>query len=152
MAYKFSTNWADEIAEVSTREEFQQARIRIEDPELLTKRDYNFDTGKWDIQGDPVIYPKGDETGQARIIGVRWGVFSGGESQANTTTLVSLRVQIPQHAVGRVHRGCKVFIVSAPNPVLTQYVFNVTSDFQGSSDAARTFECAVDMDVKVATP
>lgn len=147
MAYSFAANWNDEIAEVSTREEFQRARIRIEDPSLVTK-DYDEDTNTWTITGDPVIYPIDEETGQARIIGVRWGVQSGGESQANSTTITAIRVQIPQHAVGRVKRGCKVFVESAPNMVLGSYIFTVTSDMQGSSDAARTFECALDLDVE----
>lgn len=146
MAYSFKTAWNDAIAEVSTREEFQTARIRIEDPSLLTQSDYDIETGEWTIVGDPVIYPVGDETGQARIIGVRWGVQSGGESQANATTISAIRVQVPQHAVGRVKKGCKVFVESAPNTVLQGYVFTVTSDMQGSSDAARTFECALDID------
>ena len=149
MAYSFGTdNWADEIAEVSTQPEFQRAVIRIEDPSLLTQKSYDIETGEWTITGDPVIYPVGDETGQARVIGVRWGVQSGGESQANATTISAIRVQVPQHAVGRVKKGCKVTVESAPNLVLTSYTFTVTSDMQGSSDASRTFECALDIDVE----
>jgi hypothetical protein len=145
MAYSFATeNWADQIASVSTRPEFQRAVIRIEDRSLLTQEDYDIETGGWTVVGDPVVY-----SGQARVIGVRWGVQSGGESQANATTLSAIRVQIPQRAVGRVKKGCKVFVESAPNPVLQNYVFTVTSDMQGSSDAARTFECSLDIDVQV---
>lgn len=147
MAVSFATeNWTDPIAAVSTRPEYQRAVIRIEDRSLLTESEYDIETGEWTIVGDPVIY-----TGQARVIGVRWGVQSGGESQANATTLSAIRVQIPQHAVGRVKKGCKVFVQSAPNPVLQNYIFTVTSDMQGSSDAARTFECSLDIDVQVPT-
>lgn len=150
MAYSFAVaNWADEIAEESTKPEYQQAFIRIEDRSLLTQEDYDIETGEWTVVGDPVIYPVGDEDGRARVIGVRWGVQSGGESQANATTLSAIRVQIPQHAVGRVKKGCKVYVESAPNTVLTNYIFTVTSDMQGSSDAARTFECSLDLDVQV---
>lgn len=150
MAYNFGTmEWQDRIAQVTGREEFQRARIRIEDPSLVTSV-YDVETAEWTITGDPVIYPVGDENGQARIIGVRWGVQSGGESQANATTLSAIRVQIPQHAVGRVKKGCKVFVDSAPNMVLTNYIFTVTSDMQGSSAATRTFECALDIDVEKA--
>lgn len=144
MAYTFGTdNWADEIAEISTQPEFQSAQIRIGDPSILTSKTYDIETGKWTITGDPVVYE-----GQARIIGVRWGVQSGGESQANATTISAIRVQIPQHAVGRVKRGCKVFVESAPNLVLSSYLFTVTSDMQGSSAASRTFECSLDIDVE----
>lgn len=146
MAFDFNTSsWPDRVAQVSTRPEFQRAVIRIEDESLLTQSDYDIETGEWTIEGDPVIY-----SGQARVIGVRWGVQSGGESQANATTISAIRVQIPQHAVGRVKKGCKVFVESAPNPVLQNYIFTVTSDMQGSSDAARTFECSLDIDVAVA--
>lgn len=151
MAYSFAVNnWADEIAKVSTQPQYQRAIIRIEDSSLLTQSDYDLETGEWTLEGDPVIYPVGDEDGRARIIGVRWGVQSGGESQANATTISAIRVQIPQHAVGRVKKGCKVFVESAPNLVLSSYIFTVTSDMQGSSPAARTFECSLDIDVKVA--
>lgn len=150
MAYRFDEgSWADEVAAESTKPQYQQARVEIHDPSLIT-RDYDVETGKWTITGDGLLYPTGDEDGRARIIGVRWGVFSGGESQSNATTLASVRMQIPQHAMGRVKRGCVVKVLSAPNTVLTEYSFKVTSDFQGSSDAARTFECAVDMDSVVA--
>lgn len=146
MAYKFSTgSWADEIAETSTLPEYQTARIQIIDPSQIDQ-DYDVDTGQWTTVGDGVVYPLGDEIGQARIIGVRWGVFSGGESQSNATTLAAVRIQVPQHAIGRVKRGLTVKVLSAPNTVLTEYTFKITSDFQGASDAARTFECAVDMD------
>lgn len=151
MVYSFAVdNWADEIAEVSTQPRYQRAIIRIEDSSLLTQSDYDIETGEWTVEGDPVIYPVGDEDGRARIIGVRWGVQSGGESQANATTISAIRVQIPQHAVGRVKKGCKVFVESAPNLVLSSYIFTVTSDMQGSSPAARTFECSLDIDVQVA--
>lgn len=149
MAYQFPVydSLADSIAEKSGSPRFQRARIRIEDPSLVTSV-YDVETAEWTITGDPVIYPVGDENGQARIIGVRWGVQSGGESQANATTISAIRVQIPQHAVGRVKKGCKVFVESAPNDVLTNYIFTVTSDMQGSSAATRTFECALDIDVE----
>jgi len=149
MAYQFPTyaTWSDEIAEITGSEEFQRARIRIEDSSLVTKV-YDVETAQWEITGDPVIYPLAEENGQARIIGVRWGVQSGGESQANATTISAIRIQIPQHAVGRVKKGCKVFVESAPNMVLTNYIFTVTSDMQGSSDATRTFECSLDGDVE----
>lgn len=144
MAYDFDTNYADIIALESTKPKYQRALIRIEDSSLVTST-YDIETGKWTLVGDPVVY-----SGQARIIGVRWGVQSGGESQANATTIASIRVQIPQHATGRVKKGCRVFVESAPNPVLTSYAFTVTSDMQGSNAAARTFECALDIDVQLA--
>lgn len=145
MAYDFNRlSLADEIAVESTRPEFQRAVIRIFDQSQATV------LTPWDIDTNiGPIYAGGDiYEGQARIIGVRWGVQSGGESQANATTISAIRVQIPQHAVGRVKKGCKVFVQSAPNLVLSSYIFTVTSDMQGSSSASRTFECSLDIDVE----
>lgn len=151
MAVSFAVeNWADEIAEESTKDEYQQAVIRIFDESQATLvSEYDIETGTGPVYTGGDIYPVGDETGQARVIGVRWGVQSGGESQANATTISAIRVQVPQHAVGRVKKGCKVFVESAPNLVLSSYIFTVTSDMQGSSDASRTFECSLDIDVAV---
>lgn len=146
MAYSFGAKpWFEQVADTSTRPEYQTAVIRIEDPSLVTS-DYDIETGEYTDVGDPVIYPQTGEDGRARVIGVRWGVHTGGESQANSTSISAIRVQIPRGAVSRVKRGCKVYVESAPNPVLQGYVFTVTSDMQGSSDAARTFECALDID------
>lgn len=151
MAFSFAVdNWADEIAEVSTQPVFQRAIIRIFDKSQATlATPYDVDTNTGPVYSGGDIYPIGDEDGRARIIGVRWGVQSGGESQANATTISAIRVQIPQHAVGRVKKGAKVFVESAPNMVLTSYLFTVTSDMQGSSDASRTFECSLDIDVEL---
>lgn len=140
----FNKTWAEEIAEISTQREYQTADIRIIDPELI-ERDYNEDTAQWTVLGDGEIY-----CGRARIIGVRWGVESGGESQANATTISSIRIQVPHEAVGRVHKSCRVYVTcSVGNTTLTQALFTVTSDIQGSSSAARTFEAAYDADVKL---
>lgn len=148
MAYDFNTaSWSDRIAQVSTRPEFQRAVIRIFDESAATLvSPYDIETGIGPIYTGGDIYE-----GQARVIGVRWGVQSGGESQANATTISAIRVQIPQHAAGRVKKGCKVFVESAPNLVLSSYIFTVTSDMQGSSPAARTFECSLDIDVQVSS-
>lgn len=149
MAYQFTdyANWADEIAEVSESPEFQTAKIRIYDPNRVT-RDYDEDTATWTIEGDGVIY-----NDRARIIPVRWGVQSGGESQANATTLAAMRVQIPRTLATdiRVNKGFKVFVDESPhNLSLENRMFAVTSDLQGSSSASRTFECMADIDAAVA--
>ena len=156
MGYKFDTlTWNKRIAAKTGDRKYQVADIRIEDPSLLTE-DYDVDTNTSTFSGESTIYE-----GQARIIGVRWGVQSGGESQANATTITAIRIQIPNPAgfsedeanlglFPRVNRGCKVFVTDSPeNPVLTRYIFAITSDMQGSSAATRTFEAALDGDVSV---
>lgn len=145
MGYTFSVKpWFERVADRSTLPEFQVATIRVDDPSLLTES-YDVDSGAYTSSGDATIY-----TGRARIIGARWGVNAGGESQANATTLAAVTIQVPRTAFSRVKRGCKVFVMASPgNPVLTGYVFTVTSDLQGSSAAARTFEAALDVDASV---
>lgn len=149
--YSFENDWAAEIAEESTKTEYQTVRVRIEDPSRLTKQEYDWETAEWDIAGDPVVYPLLNETGQARVIGIRWGVFTGGEAQANAATLSAVRLQLPRFAIGRVRKGFKVFVTSAPqNPTLENLIFTVTSDLQGGTSAARTIEMALDGDVEKA--
>lgn len=164
--YSFeSEDWTAPIHAVSTQSRFQKSKIRIEDYSLITPGEYNVDTGTYtEPTGDPVIYE-----GQARLIGIRWGTFTGGESQANATTLSAIRVQIPNARFdegygedeygdnysgglyGRVKRGCKIFVLDSPNnPALNGLILTITSDLQGSSAAARTFEAALDADVEVA--
>lgn len=141
MAYKFDKSWAQEIWEISTSPEFQNAVIRIEDPELVT-RDYDFDTATWTYSGDGQVY-----SGRARIIFPRAGTFSGGESQANATTINAVRIQVPHEVTGGVKRGLKVFVDECEeNPSLIGRLFAITSDLQGSTSAARTFEASADVD------
>lgn len=139
-----NTDWAQEIADETGKEEYQNATIRIQDTSLLTiNYDDILETGEPTITGEADIY-----TGRARIIGVRWGVQHGGESQGNAYSEKSIRVQVPYQSVGRVKKGCKVYIVSSPrNPVLEDLVFTVSADFQGSMAASRTIECALNSDV-----
>lgn len=144
--WKPTKDWAQAVADISTREEFQTATVRLEDPDLLIPDgEWSVDTGEPDYTGDPVIYE-----GRARIIGVRWGVESGGESQANAKTIKAIRIQFPYQAVGRVRKGFILYVTECErNPVLTQYLFTGASDIQGSSAAARTIEFYVDSDVEL---
>lgn len=140
-------DWTDPIVAVSTQPRFQRSRIRIEDYSLIEQGEYDVESGTYpEPVGNPVVYE-----GQARLIGIRWGTFTGGESQANATTLSAIRVQIPKtdETTERVKRGCKIFVLDSPNnPALNGLILTITSDLQGSSAAARTFEAALDADVK----
>jgi len=169
MAYQFEDddNWAAEIEEETSKAEYQNAEIRIEDLSLLTRRDYDEVTGLWDIEGDSRVY-----SGRARLIPVRWGVESGGESQANATTLSAVRIQIPRYGLsaafygeglygtgpfgysfgsaGRVRKGSRVIVVECHrNPALENLPFTITSDLQGSMSATRTFQAMLDGDARM---
>lgn len=143
---KFGASWAQTIADVSTRPEFQNATVRLEDPNLLVPTgEYDIETGTQEFTGDPVIYE-----GRARIIGVRWGVESGGESQANAKTLKAVRIQFPYNAVERVRKSFNLYVTDGGrNPVLESYMFSSASDIQGSNSAARTIEFYTDSDIAV---
>lgn len=168
---KFKNDWAADIARITTRPEFQNAKIRIEDPSLAEPVEN--EAGEW-------VYPEGSDAvvyeGRARIIAVRWGVSTGGEGRSNADTETSIRVQLPRtypviapgygeapygwdpYAGGedipgtymRFRKGCVVYVTECEqNPVLTEFSFRVTSDMQGSSAASRTFEAALSSDVEV---
>lgn len=143
-------SWTDAVRAISERPEFQTSVIRIEDPSLVTEGEYDPVTNTWgESSGDPVLYE-----GQARIIPVRDGSFTANDNQANPTTLVPIRVQIPRDASTdiRIRRGCKVFVVSAPDALhLTDRLFTISSDLQGSSAGARTFEAMADVDAYLET-
>lgn len=141
--YNFTRDWADEIADVSARPEYQTAGILIEDWSGVTYGETDWATGEREQIGEPVeIY-----SGRARIVGIRAGSVIEGGDQGNSTTLKSIRFQVPQLAIGRILPGQAVRVTTAPkNPVLLSYVFKVNDDFQGSTPAARTFEAGVDLD------
>lgn len=140
--YTFPDTFEDEIAEVTTDAEFQNATVRLIDPSLVD-RTYDIETDEFtENDADATLW-----TGQARIIGVRWGVNRENEDTRNSTALNTLRVQLPKSAVGRVKRGCKLVVTECTsNPVLETYLFSLTSDLQGSHAASRTLQFAMDGD------
>lgn len=140
--YSFAQDYGAEIAAITTRREFQSADVVIED-------DSNYDPDAWDLPTGQYTGPSPEEvySGQARIIGIRWGTSILGETQENSTTLKSVRVQIPRHGTGRVQKGLTVRFTAAPNnPSLVGRTVRITSDFQGANAASRTFECSNDGD------
>lgn len=133
-------NWADEIAEVTTDPEFQTATIRIFRVKIA---------GEWDMETNirtgQVIETVYD--GQARLVPVRWSTFQQAAASMNTRAEQSIRIQIPKDAVSRALTGWMVEVTAAPrNPGLVGRTLKVQADFQGSSSAARTFDCAYDND------
>lgn len=170
MAYRFATkHWADPLIGVTDSPRFQNAQIRIFDPSVaVLDEPYDIETGEGGNLTGGDVY-----TGQARIIGVRWGVFHGGESQANASTEKAIRVQIPHVSGGktlygedspygddvygelggtffRVRKGCKLYVTKCErNPTLEELIFVATSDMQGSMTGSRTFEFALDGDVQL---
>ena len=134
LKFKNYTDWAAEIAEISTDPEYQTAVVRIEMP---APADYNADTATWTLTPSTLLYE-----GQARIIGERSGITTG-QDRANMETETRVTLQIPRHGTDRVVKGVKVTILEAPlNPALVGIRLSIVSDLQGATSAARTFQCA----------
>lgn len=140
-------NWADAIAEVSERPEFQRASIRISPPPPRVDPDedyYNPETGQFEYPEEVVLY-----AGQARIIPIRES--SDDMGGINRTTVIGIRVQIPRADSNfRIRRGIRIFVDASPdNPSLVERVFTVADDYQGSSAASRTLMAYADVDDEV---
>ena len=144
MALKMARNWEDEISAVTGGSRYQSCTIQIVDPLLVEGGEYDVDTDTYGpITNDGVVY-----SGQARYIPVRAGAHQGGEAQANSTTIRSVRFQIPKNA-GPVfiRKGLTVNFTSADrNPALVGRTAKVGDDFQGSSAATRTIHASMDID------
>lgn len=144
MALKFAGNWEDEISAITDSPEFQSCSIEIVDPDLVEGGEYDVDTDTYTpITNAGVVY-----SGRARYIPVRAGTHQGGEAQANSTTIRSVRFQIPKNAGPKyIRKGLTVRIVEAPrNPSLEGRIAKVGDDYQGSSAATRTIHASMDID------
>lgn len=145
--YEFPTEWPDEIAEVSTLPEYQNATVTLIDPDLVVET-YDTETGEYTVESDGEVW-----SGQARIIGVRWGVNRLNEDTWNADTQTSIRVQFPRDPElldYRIRRGVVLRVDECVrNPVLQTYVLTATSDLQGSNSAARTVQFAMSSDAEV---
>lgn len=145
MAVRFGDNWGEEIAKISTREEFQNCKIQIIDPNAVVyDQEYDPLTDTYgEIVNDGEVY-----FGQARYIPVRAGVPVQGEAQANATTLRYSRVQIPPGSGPKnINKGFSVLFAEVPkNPSLEGRRATVLEDYQGSTIASRTFHVMIDVD------
>lgn len=162
MAVSFSEqHWSDEIADESSKTDYQTCSIRIVDPNEVLYPGPNYATDPSDVTKDKsAAYdwrtntyadPVSDGTvyeGQARFIPIRAGIHHGGESQANAMVVRAMRFQLPQHAGPKyIRMGLTVTFTEVPkNPSLVGRWATVTDDFQGASSAARTFNASMDID------
>lgn len=133
------SGWAQEVEDVSTLPDFQNANITIYIPSHGGSWDVgtNTETGGTPAQ---LIY-----RGPARVVGIRSG--SNDQQNFDPTVLKSVRVQVRRSGVTkRVPDGARAFFTNGGrNPQLTQYEFTVNSDFNSSQVAAYTFELTVDL-------
>lgn len=127
------------IAEQSTREDNQLARVRIElkvsDKDRGT---YNIDTGEYEGGKEPkVLYE-----GRARFAPIRWGVDSRNTHVFNSSTTTRLRFQLPYGSLpDDVPAGTRVWVIEAPySPHMEGGCAVVTGDVMNDDNAARTLE------------
>lgn len=143
MAYDFGDeNWAAEVAEVSGDAAYQNCRIQIRNPKLLTvARDMM--TGTTTVTGEPVVWE-----GQARIIGPRSALDLQGSTSENPSGTKSVRVQIPYGAyMDRIDRGWEIRVIDGGrNPNLENYKLYIESDFNSGNVASYTIECSIALD------
>lgn len=141
MAIDFEVDWAQEIADVSGDEEYQNAQIEIRNPELLVPTG-NIEDG-YTFTGDPVVW-----SGQARVASTRTDVSAGGTTSTNPTSIKAMRVQIPYDKdFTRVLRGWEVRVTDGGrNDRLKEYLFMIESDVNSSHVASLTFNTTVDVE------
>lgn len=131
-------SWQDEIAQVSTDPEFQNAAVVIYIP--AHGGVYDVDTGEYDDETEAeLIYE-----GRCRVVGLR---SARGETVAgNPDSLKPVRIQLPSIPTRMPDNTKAYFTDGGRNANLTSYVFNVNSDFNSSHVAAYTLELTVSMD------
>lgn len=146
--YQFASTWTDEIADESTKPEYQNATVTLIDSSLVTG-DYDPETGDYTVTGDPEFW-----SGRARIMPMRWGVNRENSDFANSNTQTAVLVQFGKNEdfggtpnTYRVKKGVGMRVDASPdNPSLETMYFTCTGESQGSNAAARTLEFSQDGD------
>lgn len=140
--YDFNGSWTDEIADITNLPEFQNALVKILDPTV--EKVYDFDLGEYVYPGGevPTLYE-----GRARVKDYRWGVFLGGEAQANSNIVTAFLIQLPKATPGVFPRRSPVHVLECEdNPHIVGKQYAINSDAMGSTMASRTFEASLDGD------
>jgi Family of unknown function (DUF6093) len=137
----FDVEWAQEVADVSGDQIYQNCAVEVRNPTLLT-RVGSITTG-YTYTGDPVMW-----SGQARVASTRSSVNNGGATSTDPTSIKQMRVQIPYDAAfTRVQRGWQIRVTDGGrNPRLEDYLFTVESDVNSSHVGSLTFDCSIDVE------
>lgn len=144
MRNPFAQDMGAEIAELTTREEFMTATVKITDPGKVVRGDWNPQLKAFEYTQDGAeVY-----NGRARVTFLRWGSNREAGASANAYTSTLVQVSLPKDAVGLVKRGMLLVVTECPtNPALASArQYRCTSDLQGSMSASRVLEFAVDSD------
>ena len=135
----FSKSWGQEIAEITSKAEFEPALVRVIDPDSGTTGYYDVDENEWVGGTDPEpLYE-----GRARFAPIRWGVEARDTHLFNSSTTTRIRFQFgdPSFPKDELPSGTLIEVVEAPtSPSMEGRVAVVTNDLVGSSQATRTVE------------
>lgn len=140
----FNDSWDQEIANITTAQEFQNATVEFYEPAVVSDADYNITTGIWTKTGTPIASLK------ARVVPVRSPAHREAGETLNATSVTAVRIQVPRDSAveGRLHKGVEAFVTECDrNPALLSRTFTLVSEIQGSASASRTFLFATDEDV-----
>lgn len=143
----FNDSWDQEIADVSTLSEFQNATVEFHDPSLLTSENYNIETGEWTTAGTSLLAEV-----SARVKPVRNPAHREAGETLNATSITAIRIQVPRNTDldSRLRKGVEARVKTCErNPSLVSRIFTLVSEIQGSATASRTFLFATDEDVVI---
>lgn len=87
--YEFAEDWLDEITEISTLPEFQNATVTLIDPDLVVETE-DLETGEYTLIFSGEVW-----SGQTRLIAMRTGVNRLNEDSLNADTQTPILVQFP---------------------------------------------------------
>jgi len=137
----FRKKWSEEISDVTTTSEYQNATIQIIDPSALQET-YDYETNSYIAVGEGVVYE-----GQARL-GTRTGQLDVPPGdRGNPTGEKKTIFQIPPGAyLGPIKRNFRIRIVDGGEAYqLESYMFTVQADVNSSHMASRTIEAIADV-------
>lgn len=132
----FTQAWVDALK--GTPEAAMAATIRVYS---ILDEVYDIDTNEY------IIEEETHYLGKARVQPFRMEVQT--YQPGNPTSIQNIRIQIPIDANFDVRMGMRVRVTEASlNPILEDYVFEVSGVVDSSNPFERTFNCQVDQELR----
>ena len=132
----FTPEWIAMLA--PTAEAAMAADIKVY---VVGDREYNPEDHEYTVE-ETTYY-----TGKARIQPIRMEVQT--HLTGNPTSIQNIRVQIPIADNFDIRMGMKMRVTKAPlNPVLKNYIYEISKVMDSSNPFERTFQCQIDQEVR----
>lgn len=132
----FTPEWVEMLA--PTAEAAMAADIKVY---VVGDREYNPEDHEYTVE-ETTYY-----TGKARIQPIRMEVQT--HLTGNPTSIQNIRVQIPIADNFDIRMGMKMRVTNAPlNPVLKNYIYEISKVMDSSNPFERTFQCQIDQEVR----